>query len=126
MPLPRLTGLERQKIIDEAAEIDSRAFPTPWANNAAALRDIITATPRYRARCIHLDGRMVAFSISGRASTLGYVQRLAPAHGLRVALAGCRQRARAATAEAPRPAAQPESQSGPLERRGECGVRQRR
>jgi ribosomal protein S18 acetylase RimI-like enzyme len=67
----------RASQIDEAAAIDHSAFPAPWANNAAALSDIITATPRYRARCVRLDGQMVAFSISGRASTWGYVQRLA-------------------------------------------------
>ena len=75
-PAARLRRL-RPTQIDEAAAIDGRAFPAPWANNSAALRDIITATPRHRARCVHLDGRMVAFSISGRASTSGYVQRLA-------------------------------------------------
>jgi ribosomal protein S18 acetylase RimI-like enzyme len=75
-PVARIRRL-RPTQIDEAARIDGRAFPAPWANNAAALRDIIKATPRYRARCIHLDGRMVAFSISGRASTWGYVQRVA-------------------------------------------------
>ena len=75
-PAARLRRL-RPTQIDEAAAIDSRAFPAPWANNPAALRDIITATPRHRARCVDLDGRMVAFSISGRASTWGYVQRLA-------------------------------------------------
>jgi ribosomal protein S18 acetylase RimI-like enzyme len=67
----------RPSHLDEAAAVDQRAFPAPWANNTAALRDIVTATPRYRARCVHQDGRMVAFSISGRASTWGYVQRLA-------------------------------------------------
>jgi ribosomal protein S18 acetylase RimI-like enzyme len=67
----------RPSQLDEAAAVDQRAFPAPWANTAAALRDIVSATPRYRARCVHHDGRMVAFSISGRASTWGYVQRLA-------------------------------------------------
>ncbi len=67
----------RPSQLDEAAVVDQRAFPAPWANNTAALRDIVVATPRYRARCVHHEGRMVAFSISGRASTWGYVQRVA-------------------------------------------------
>jgi len=75
-PAARLRRL-RPSQLDDAAIVDRRAFPAPWANNAAALHDIVTATPRYRARCVHHDGQMVAFSISGRASTWGYVQRLA-------------------------------------------------
>jgi ribosomal protein S18 acetylase RimI-like enzyme len=67
----------RPSQLDEAAAVDQRAFPAPWANNAAALGDIVNATPRHRARCVLHDGQMVAFSISGRASTWGYVQRLA-------------------------------------------------
>lgn len=75
-PATRLRRL-RPSQLDDAAIVDRHAFPAPWANNAAALHDIVTATPRYRARCVHHDGQMVAFSISGRASTWGYVQRLA-------------------------------------------------
>lgn len=67
----------RPSQLQDAAIVDRRSFPAPWANNTAALRDIVTATPRYRARCIHHDGQMVAFSISGRASAWGYLQRVA-------------------------------------------------
>jgi GNAT superfamily N-acetyltransferase len=73
---PRLRRL-RPSMLGEAATIDGQAFPAPWANTASALSDIVAATPHARARCIHIDGRMVAFSISGRASRWGYVQRLA-------------------------------------------------
>ena len=67
----------RPSMLAEAAEIDRRAFSSPWANDTSALADIMTATPHHRSRSVHLDGRMVAFSISGRADRSGYVQRLA-------------------------------------------------
>ena len=67
----------RPSMLREAADIDRRSFSTPWANDASALADIMTATPYHRSRCVYLDGRMVAFSISGRADRSGYVQRLA-------------------------------------------------
>ncbi|HYN34284.1 MAG TPA: GNAT family N-acetyltransferase [Ilumatobacteraceae bacterium] len=81
-PAARLRRL-RSSQLDAAALVDRRSFPAPWANNAAALHDIVTATPRYRARCVHHDGQMVAFSISGRASTWGYLQRVAVDPSLR-------------------------------------------
>jgi [ribosomal protein S18]-alanine N-acetyltransferase len=67
----------RPSMLHEAAAIDRRAFSSPWANDAATLGDIMSATPTHRSRSVHLDGRMVAFSISGRANESGYVQRLA-------------------------------------------------
>jgi len=67
----------RPSMLADAAAIDRRAFAAPWANDVTALADIMTATPYHRSRSVHLDGRMVAFSISGRADHTGYVQRLA-------------------------------------------------
>ncbi len=67
----------RPSMLDEAADIDRRSFSTPWANDVAALVDIMSATPYHRSRSVHHNGRMVAFSISGRADRSGYVQRLA-------------------------------------------------
>jgi ribosomal-protein-alanine N-acetyltransferase len=67
----------RPSMLHEAAEIDRRSFSSPWANDSSALAEIMTATPHHRSRSVHLDGRMVAFAISGRAETSGYVQRLA-------------------------------------------------
>jgi ribosomal protein S18 acetylase RimI-like enzyme len=67
----------RPSMLHDAADIDRRSFSSPWANDASALADIMTATPYHRSRSVHLDGRMVAFSISGRADRSGYVQRLA-------------------------------------------------
>ncbi|HSP28015.1 MAG TPA: GNAT family N-acetyltransferase [Ilumatobacteraceae bacterium] len=67
----------RPSMLGEAAEIDRRSFSSPWANDTAALAEIMAATPFHRSRSIHLRGDMVAFSISGRADRFGYVQRLA-------------------------------------------------
>ena len=67
----------RPTMLPEAATIDRRSFSAPWANDAAALADIMTATPYHRSRSVHVDGHMVAFSISGRADRAGYIQRLA-------------------------------------------------
>ncbi|MGA7757775.1 MAG: GNAT family N-acetyltransferase, partial [Ilumatobacteraceae bacterium] len=67
----------RPSMLDEASRVDRRAFGAPWANDAAALGDIMSATPHHRSRCVQLDGRMVAFAISGRAGPWGYIQRLA-------------------------------------------------
>ncbi len=63
--------------LDEAAELDRRCFPEPWGNDAAALRTIRSATPANRSRVVRLDGRIVAFAITGRAGRTGYLQRLA-------------------------------------------------
>jgi GNAT superfamily N-acetyltransferase len=81
-PLPMTGGSIRMRrlrpaMLSEAADIDRRSFSTPWANDIAALADIMSATPYHRSRSVHQDGRMVAFSISGRADRSGYVQRLA-------------------------------------------------
>jgi ribosomal protein S18 acetylase RimI-like enzyme len=74
---PSRTRRLRPSRLDEAAELDRRCFPPPWGNDAAALTDILTATPHHRARAVHVGGRLVAFAISGRAERTGYIQRLA-------------------------------------------------
>lgn len=63
--------------LDDAARIDRRSFDPPWADDAAALGDILTATPQHRARCAVVDGEPRGFAITGRAGRVGYVQRLA-------------------------------------------------
>jgi len=73
----------RPAMLAEAATIDRRSFGRPWANDRDALDEITAATPQHRSRSIHLDGRMAAFSISGRADRSGYVQRLAVDPGAR-------------------------------------------
>jgi ribosomal-protein-alanine N-acetyltransferase len=63
--------------LDVAAHIDRRSFDPPWADDAAALGDILSATPQHRARCAVVDGEPLGFAITGRAGSVGYVQRLA-------------------------------------------------
>jgi ribosomal protein S18 acetylase RimI-like enzyme len=90
----------RARDLDIAAAIDSLAFDHPWANTAASLDQIARATPHSLQRmAIDREGppsgehgqhvREVAtptgrrtecvagFSITGRAGTTGYLQRLA-------------------------------------------------
>jgi ribosomal-protein-alanine N-acetyltransferase len=67
----------RPSMLRDAPGIDRRSFPAPWSNDTTSLVDIMSATPYHRSRSVHHDGRMVAFSISGRAQRSGYVQRLA-------------------------------------------------
>lgn len=63
--------------LEEAAQVDRRAFGHRWGNDAAALDDVRRATPRARSRCVRRDGELVGFAISGRAGSSGYLQRLA-------------------------------------------------
>lgn len=75
----RSTPVRRLRFTDlpAAAIIDRRAFDPPWSNDAETLADICRATPHYRSRAISEGGRLSAFSISGRAATCGYIQRVA-------------------------------------------------
>jgi len=76
-----LSGIRLRRLrpsnLAAAAIVDHDAFDAPWSNDAAALTDVMAATPHHRARFVQRDRQMVAFSISGRASNWGYVQRLA-------------------------------------------------
>jgi ribosomal protein S18 acetylase RimI-like enzyme len=72
-PLRRLRFAD----LDSAAIVDGLAFDSPWNNDASALEEICKATPHYRSRSIAEDGRIVAFAISGRTSSWGYIQRIA-------------------------------------------------
>ncbi|MEO5722764.1 MAG: GNAT family N-acetyltransferase [Ilumatobacteraceae bacterium] len=60
-----------------AGELDSRAFAAPWGIDAAAIADVCRATAHHRARAITIDGRVVAYAVSGRDGKLGFLQRLA-------------------------------------------------
>jgi len=72
----RLHRLRRTRL-GAAARVDAAAFGTTWGNDATALAEINDATPHHRARHVMRHGDTVAFAISGRARTVGYVQRLA-------------------------------------------------
>jgi ribosomal protein S18 acetylase RimI-like enzyme len=60
-----------------AVAIDRRAFGARWANDDASLKAIRRATPTSRSRQLSVEGRLVAFAISGVAGSTGYLQRLA-------------------------------------------------
>ena len=59
------------------APIDAACFAEPWHLDAPALAEVLSATPHHRVRVIGGARRPVAFAISGRDRTTGYLQRLA-------------------------------------------------
>lgn len=74
--LPRLHRLRSADLV-AAARVDRLAFDAPWSNDADSLAEVWRATPHQRSRAIVEDDRIVAFSISGRSTPAGYIQRLA-------------------------------------------------
>lgn len=66
----------RARDVPGAAAVDRAAFGDGWGNDAASLAEIGPATPHHRSRVV---GRapVMAFAISGRAGSTGYIQRLA-------------------------------------------------
>jgi ribosomal protein S18 acetylase RimI-like enzyme len=66
----------------DASRVDVAAFGTGWSIDRVGIGDVRSATPRHRARAIRVDGKLVAYSISGRDGRNAYIQRLAvsPAH----------------------------------------------
>lgn len=83
-PAHRVRRLARRHD-DQAAEVDRRAFAEADATRVDRgggstrddIREIRTATPTHRARCLRVDGVMAAYAISGRAGRDGFLQRLA-------------------------------------------------
>ena len=59
------------------AQLDRTAFGHPWGNDVRALRDIMTATPRHRARVVEGPEGLQAVAMSGQSGSYGYLQRLA-------------------------------------------------
>ncbi|MFK8023035.1 MAG: GNAT family N-acetyltransferase [Ilumatobacter sp.] len=64
-----------------AADVDQSAFPTGWRHDADSLLDIAAATPQSHQRIAHSSRRSgrrcLGFSITGKAGTTGYLQRIA-------------------------------------------------
>ena len=64
-----------------AADLDQAAFPEGWSHDAGSLGDIASATPQVRQRIAYSSRRTgrraVGFSITGKAGTVGYLQRIA-------------------------------------------------
>jgi ribosomal protein S18 acetylase RimI-like enzyme len=61
----------------EASGVDVAAFGRSWAIDRVGIGDVRSATPRHRARAVRIDGAIVAYAISGRDASTGYLQRLA-------------------------------------------------
>lgn len=62
---------------DAALAVDSAAFPAFWRLDKAGLREAIDATPVARFRVGTDGGAVVGYTVTGRAGTRGYVQRVA-------------------------------------------------
>ncbi len=61
----------------EASRVDIAAFGRGWAIDRVGIGDVRSATPRHRARTVRVDGALVAYAVSGRDASTGYLQRLA-------------------------------------------------
>lgn len=62
--------------------IDVRAFDEFWTMDRKGLADAMAATPISRFRVATVDGTVAGYAITGRASSRGYIQRLAVAPDL--------------------------------------------
>jgi GNAT superfamily N-acetyltransferase len=62
---------------EHALAVDGAAFPPFWRLDKAGLREAIDATPVARFRVALDDGRIVGYTVTGRAGRRGYVQRVA-------------------------------------------------
>lgn len=83
-PPPPSGGLELRRAhhLDRPAvlELDHRAFEPFWRLDEVGLDDAIAATPSARFRvAVNAEAEVVGYSVVGRASHRGYVQRLAVA-----------------------------------------------
>lgn len=61
----------------EASRVDVAAFGPGWAIDRVGISDVRSATPRHRARAVRVDGKIIAYVISGRDGRNAYIQRLA-------------------------------------------------
>jgi len=67
----------RHRDVDDVLVVDGLAFDRFWRFDAASLADARTATPQSRFRVAVVDRSIVGYHVTGRAGTLGYLQRLA-------------------------------------------------
>jgi ribosomal protein S18 acetylase RimI-like enzyme len=97
VPEPRAPGVRirrgRNRDIDDVLTVDGLAFDRFWRFDVTGLADARTATPHSRFRVATRRGEIVGYHVTGRAGTLGYLQRLAvhPDHhgrGIGTALIG--------------------------------------
>ncbi len=79
LPHPgRRTDRARHRDTDGVLRVDAGAFSSFWRLDADGLREARTATPSSRWRVIR-SPEVTAYSITGRAGSMGYLQRLAVA-----------------------------------------------
>jgi ribosomal-protein-alanine N-acetyltransferase len=97
VPDPRSPGARqrrgRTRDVPTVLAVDGLAFDRFWRFDATGLADARTATPHARFRVATVDGAVVGYHVTGRAGTLGYLQRLAVhpdqhGHGIGTALIG--------------------------------------
>jgi ribosomal protein S18 acetylase RimI-like enzyme len=67
----------RTRDVPDVLAVDGLAFDRFWRFDATGLADARTATPHARFRVATVGGRVVGYHVTGRAGTLGYLQRLA-------------------------------------------------
>lgn len=81
IPDPRTPGAHlrrgRHRDLPAVLAVDGLAFDRFWRFDAPSLADARTATPHSRFRVATVDGGIVGYQVTGRAGTLGYLQRLA-------------------------------------------------
>lgn len=80
----------RRADIDPVLAVDAAAFDPFWRFDRDGLADARTATPTHRFRVAVVGGDVVGYHVTGRAGTLGYLQRLAvdpSVHGLGIGTA---------------------------------------
>ena len=72
------TRRARRRDLDAVLQVDANAFCPFWRLDANSLHEARTATPFSRYR-VNRGTQVVAYSVTGRAGTRGYLQRLAVA-----------------------------------------------
>ena len=72
------TRRARRRDLDGVLQVDAGAFPPFWRLDAEALHEARSATPSSRWRVIR-SPEVTAYGITGRAGSMGYLQRLAVA-----------------------------------------------
>lgn len=82
LPSPKADGVRlrrgRHGDIDAVLDVDGRAFDPFWRFDEGGLADARSATPTHRFRVAVVDHhRVVGYHVTGRAGSLGYLQRLA-------------------------------------------------
>lgn len=74
----RRTKRARRRDLEGILRVDAEAFGSFWRLDADGLHEARTATPSSRSRVVR-SPEVTAYSITGRAGSMGYLQRLAVA-----------------------------------------------